>query len=754
MALNQNGRLIRMTKGPLGPDEVVMTGFSGREAISRLFSFQLEFISTDLDLKPGKIIGNDVTIELDRRDVHGVPLTPRWFHGYISRFAAGSVVRKEPGVHKYRQYRAEMVPWLWFLTQTARCYLFFPEKEDKSIFEVIEAVFARAKSELHVDPVIDLKGINDLKKRMVKHCVQYRETDFNFVSRTMERYGVFYYFKFEDGKHTLVLDLKKNYPKCEEAEVFFPGVTGGQSAVDHITDWQHDYEFVSGKWSHTDYNFEKPSTSLGVNAPKLPSIDLAHNDKYEIYDYPGEYVVKGDGEADAKIRQEEEEIPHSVVNGASLCRTFAAGHKFKLTAHHDDDAVSEQGKSYLLTSVEQNASQPADDTGDEGPELYHNRFTCIPDTVQYRPERITPRPQISGVQTAVVVGPEEIHTDKYGRVKVQFHWDREGKKDGNSSCWIRVSQNWGGKNWGGMFIPHVGQEVIVDFEEGDPDRPLVTGRVYNAEVMPPLELPANKTKNAIRDHGGNEIVMEGDKGKEQLKMFSPYGNTTLSLGAPASPPGIKAWTDFNWTGFAGGDYEWTVKGNSTTQVAGCLFQHVVGFQEETTAGWKTEHTVGLHTEVAMIGKVEMMLGWKKEIDPVGHKKAKKEELELIGKIDQKIAFERVKIADLYRLVTKRRDEIGTLAQHIKATMDLRVGELNQKIDGAVTETMASVDKKIKGNQKVTTGSYALHSKGYVTIESTGAGMRLQSSGTMVLKNGGMKIQGKFVDIKDGTLKVI
>ena len=487
MALNQSNRLIRMTKGPLSPDEVVVTSFSGREAISRPFSFEIEFISTRLDLKPRDIVGAEVAIELDRRDRGAQPLTPRYFHGYVSRFAAGSVEFNDPGEHKYRHYRAEMVPWLWFLTQTARCYLFFPEKEKKSIFEVIEAVINRAKARLHVNPLSDLQGIDELKQRMVKHCVQYRETDFNFISRTMEKYGVFYYFKFEDGKHTLVLDMKKNYPPCEEAEVAYPRVSGAQPAGDHVTTWEHDYEFVPGKWSHTDYNFETPSTSLITSAPRLPSVDVPQADKYEVYDYPGGYAAKPDGEADARVRQEEKERQHNTVEGSSTCRTFTAGHKFTLTTHPDADVVSEQGTSYVLTSVQHAASQPSDSTGAGDGASYSNHFTCITDSVQFRPDRITPWPVISGVQTAVVVGPagDEIYTDKHGQVKVQFHWDREGKRDENSSCWIRVSQMWAGKGWGSVSTPRIGQEVIVEFLEGDPDQPIVLGSVYNAENAPP-----------------------------------------------------------------------------------------------------------------------------------------------------------------------------------------------------------------------------------------------------------------------------
>jgi type VI secretion system secreted protein VgrG len=324
--------------------------------------------------------------------------------------------------------------------------------------------------------------------------------------------------------------MKKNYPACEEAEVKFPSVPGGQPTADHITDWKHDYRFVSGKWSQTDYNFETPSTSLKVSVPKLPAVDLPQAEEYEIYDYPGEYAVQPDGETLARVRQEETELPHDAVSGGSTCRTFTAGYKFKLTSHPDEDSVSEQDKSYLLTSVTHSASQASDDTSESSGTSYQNYFTCIADSIQFRPERITARPVISGVQTAVVVGPagEEIYTDKYGRVKVQFHWDRVGGKNENSSCWVRVSHPWAGKQWGGIAIPRIGQEVIVDFLEGDPDQPIITGRVYNDEQMPPYLLPANMTMTGIRTRsskGGtpdncNELRFEDKKGSEQVFLHA------------------------------------------------------------------------------------------------------------------------------------------------------------------------------------------------------------------------------------------
>jgi type VI secretion system secreted protein VgrG len=555
MALNQTTRLIRMTAGPLGPDEVVVTSLSGREMMSHPFGFEIEFISTRLDLKPAEIIGADVSLELDRRDPTARPIAPRHFHGYVSRFAAGDVEFKPDALSKYRHYRAEVVPWLWFLAQTARCYVFFPEREEKSIFDVIEAVITRAKSDLHVDPVTDLAGIGELKSRKVKHCVQYRETDFNFLSRTLEKYGAFYYFRFEAGKHTLVLEMKKNYPPCEEAEVTYPRISGGQPLADHVTHWQHDYEFVSGKWSHTDYNYEKPSTPLVVSAPRLPAVDLPLSDRYEVYDYPGGYQIKSEGEADARIRQEAREVAHNTVNGASTCRTFTAGHKFTLTGHPDEDAATEHGKAYVLTSVQHSATQPSDDTSDGAGASYVNRFTCVPDTVQYRPDRRTPWPMIAGIQTAVVVGPpgSEIHEGKYGQVKVQFHWDREGKKDGNSSCWVRVASPWAGKGWGGVSTPRVGHEVVIEFLEGDPDRPLIIGNVYNDDNKPPhTGVVSGLKSNTHKGSGYNSMTMDDTAGKEKITIHAQYDMGTT--------------VEHDQTNTVHNDFTETIKKNATITV--------------------------------------------------------------------------------------------------------------------------------------------------------------------------------------------
>jgi type VI secretion system secreted protein VgrG len=360
-----------------------------------------------------------------------------------------------------------------------------------------------------------------------EYCVQYRETDFNFVSRLMEQYGIYYFFEHEKNKHTLVMGNKpsvhKPCPSQSKARVDF---TSGVYLKDEdlVGSWNLEQELRPGKYALTDYNFETPGTSLISNDETI--FKVGGNDKYEVFDYPGEYTKKAEGESRTKIRMQEEETIHLIGVGAGSCRTFASGYRFDLSGHSRAD----QNQTYLLTEVQHSATVGGSymGAGSESDEHYSNHFKCIPYSVPFRPQRNTPRPFVQGPQTAVVTGKsgEEIWTDKYGRVKVQFFWDREGKKDEKSSCWVRVSQPWAGKNWGSINIPRMGQEVIVDFLEGDPDRPLITGRVYNDEQMPPYKLADNQTRTTFMSRstkgGGssnyNELRFEDKKGDEQIFM--------------------------------------------------------------------------------------------------------------------------------------------------------------------------------------------------------------------------------------------
>ncbi len=415
----QERRLLAV-ETPLGADVLLLTALNGREEMSRLFSYRLEMLSDRDYIAPHDIIGKNVSFRIGSPDDNDGP--PRFFNGYVSRFTAG----ESDG--RVRHYEAEVVPWLWFLTRKADCRIF----QDQTVPEIIQKIFKEL-------------GFTDFESAEIKgshpkwsYCVQYRETDFNFVSRLMEHEGIFYYFRHEEKKHVLVLaDQKGAYKNLPESEVeFYPAEAGGIH-FDRIMSWSHQFEFRSGKWAQTDYNFEIPKTNLMTTASAVAPLPGA--DKYELYDYPGEYEQKADGHADSVVRIEEEETPVDVVRAAGTCRTFSPGGKFKLTRH---DSSAEQGKSFAVTAIQHSATEPTSyaDRNTRVDREYWNSFLCIPDTVVFRPQRTTPKPLISGLQTAVVVGPsgEEIYVDKYGRVKVQFFWDRQGKRTNT----VRAGSAW------------------------------------------------------------------------------------------------------------------------------------------------------------------------------------------------------------------------------------------------------------------------------------------------------------------------
>jgi type VI secretion system secreted protein VgrG len=509
MVFTQEHRLLSFTT-PLGPDVLLLQALQGHEGISTLFRFDLELLAEDDAIPFDKLVGQNVTIRLALAEDH-----ERYINGFVSRFAQGrSDVR-------FTHYHAEVVPWLWFLTRTADSRIF----QDMSVPEIIKNIFHK-------------HGFSDIHEALTRtytpwdYCVQYRETDFNFVSRLMEQEGIFYFFEHERGKHTLVLaDAPEAHRPCPDQSRARYWPEGGMGEWEGtVTSWRMEQELRSGRYSLRDYHDQMPNKALEVTEPT--SITVGRNGRFEIYHYPGAYAplfnepdqrlgaVEPEGRRLVKLRMQEEESSHLVISGASFCRAFSAGQRFELTHHSRRDANG----PYVLTAVQQTAVQTPDYvSGSDIDEPYHNSFTCIPHRVPFRPPRRTPKP-IMHTQTAIVVGKagEEIWVDKYGRVKVQFHWDRQGEANEHSSCWIRVAQNWAGKRWGAMFIPRIGQEVIVDFLEGDPDQPIITGRVYNAEQMSPYELPGEQTKSTLKSlsskggGGFNEIRFEDKKGQEQI----------------------------------------------------------------------------------------------------------------------------------------------------------------------------------------------------------------------------------------------
>lgn len=516
-------RLIELVPDSLFGSKAIAVSVSGREELSRLFEFDIEIASPTTDIKPKDVMGKALAIRLDRGKQ-----SPRFIHGYISHFAAGD--QGDPQESKdlqYRQYRVRLVPWMWFLTRAARSFIYLPEKAEKSIKEIFDEVISRVKSFGHIETWNNPEKAAILESRKVEHCVQYRESDFNFLSRLLEQYGVFYYFRHSEDKHELVLADKNNYENCPEFELKYHAAEDSPGDVDHITSWHHSYEFVSGKYTHSDYDFKKPGEDILADESKHGSVSLTNNSAYEIYDYPGEYIAPNHGSDEAKIRMEEEETRYDAVEGTSTCRSMSPGFCFKLDTHHS--CKSEEGQEKLITSVFHSAVQPGPFSSTALSASYSNRFACIPRDTQFRARRLTPKPMVMGVQTATVAGPsnEEIYTDEFGRVKVHFHWDREGRpnrfsKGDDFSCWIRVAYASAGKGWGMVAIPRIGQEVIVEFVEGDPDRPIVTGCIYNGEQQQHYSLPDEKTKSYWKTNstqggeGFNELMFEDKAGEERV----------------------------------------------------------------------------------------------------------------------------------------------------------------------------------------------------------------------------------------------
>lgn len=496
MAIKQDNRWLAINT-PLGADVLAVRSIALQEQLSRPFQIEAELRSEDGKVDFDKVIGHNVTLRLNV----GQKAT-RHFNGYVNRFV--QVANQDA----YASYRATLVPWLWFLTRTSDCRIF----QQKSVPDIIEAVFQG-------------HGFSDYKLKLSgtyaqrEYCVQYRETDFNFVSRLLEQEGIYYYFEHENGKHTLVLadstSAHNAFPGYDEI-AFLPQQKGA-AAGEVIMDWVMEKEVQSVATALQDFDFTKPKTSLLASANVTRSHGMA---QFERYDYPGEYVEHDDGQRLADVRLAELQTQYETLRGQASARGLAAGHIFKLKNHPRPD----QNRDYLISSVSMQVDAGEFGSGGNAGEFFKCQFTCLDKTQQFRPARLTPKPIVQGPQTAIVVGTsgEEIYTDKYGRVKVMFHWDRYSKADENSSCWIRVASEWAGKKWGAIHLPRIGQEVIIGFLEGDPDQPIITGCVYNGVAMPPYDLPAEKTKSTLKSNsskgggGFNEIRFEDKKGDEQI----------------------------------------------------------------------------------------------------------------------------------------------------------------------------------------------------------------------------------------------
>jgi type VI secretion system secreted protein VgrG len=547
---------------PLGDDALIVKSFSGTEEVSRLYSYVVEATADKTSLSFDAMVGKPATLILTLADNQ-----KRYISGHVRRFTQPS------RLDDLNHYHVEIVPWLWFLTQRSDCRIF----QNKTALEIITGVFDTAG----FSGKYENKTSATYRKR--EYCVQYRETDFNFVSRLMEEEGIFYFFNHGNNSHKMVLGDAPSAHKAliPAGDVIYYRASEEEERRPAVMDFVAEHSVRSTKISLRDFDFVKPSADLTVmkNA----------SDTYELYDYPGNYTERPDGEHYAKTRLEHHQSLVKLFSGTATERRLTTGSKFNLKEH----PRAEYNATYMLTAVHHSGSQ----FEEEG--TYHCSFECIPADVPFRPTCIAMKPVISGCQTALVVGPagEEIWLDKYGRIKVQFHWDRVGKKDENSSCWIRIARDWAGKNWGFAFHPRIGQEVIVQFIEGDADRPIVTGSVYNEEQMPPYELPANSTQSTIKSRSSkegtpdnfNEIRFEDKKGEEHFLIHAEKDHM------------VEVENDETHT--VGHDRNKTIKNDETTTVEGNRTETVKKDETITIEGNRTE-TVNKDEKITIDGTRE------------------------------------------------------------------------------------------------------------------------------------------------------
>jgi len=526
MPIVQENRLLKVYT-PLAENFLLLAKFRAKEGLSQLFRFELELVHEESEagyqptlVNAEAVLGQQMLVALLQPDK-----TERYFNGIVTQFT------QKQRDQRFTHYEAVLVPHIWVLTQRAQSRIF----QQKNVPDILREVFQGFNVTYEIQGTFHARD----------YCVQYRETDFNFASRLMEEEGIYYYFEHtQDGHKMIVANTPLSHRVCPSKSTvpFLIDVRDNTEFESAVVSWQIDQHLHTGKYTLWDHNFELPHRHLEAEKPSR--FIAGGNQKFEIYDYPGGYAKRFTGidksgglqaselqkifeenTRTSELRMQEIDATAKVVTGVSNCVSFISGHRFTLTKHPSN----ETNGNYVFTSISHEVVQSPSYVSEESVEQpYKNEFNCIrygEGQPPFRPQSVTPKPVVQGSQTAVVAGPagEEIFVDKYGRVKIQFHWDRGGQANNTSSCWVRVAQSVAGKRWGSIFLPRVGQEVVVDFLEGDPDRPIIVGSVYNASELPPYTLPDEKTKTVLfksyssKGGGGfNEFRVEDKKGKEQI----------------------------------------------------------------------------------------------------------------------------------------------------------------------------------------------------------------------------------------------
>jgi type VI secretion system secreted protein VgrG len=705
----------------------------GRERIGRLFELEVELIAESATLAFDDLVGERMTIHVELADGN-----VRHLNGIVSRFA------QTGQTERYSFYRATLRPWLWLLTHKARCQIY----QEMSVPDIIKSIFRE-------------HGLSDFRESLsgtysaFDYRVQYRETDFAFVSRLMEEQGIYYFFEHEDGRHTLVLadSTSAHSPISGYEEIpFYASQEGVQRERDHIETWSIAEEMRPGAYLLEDFDFTRPKADLEV---KLVSQDTLADAALEIYDYPGGYTVRGDGETYVRTRLEEVYAEQEIIKGEGDVRGLSPGATFDLVYHPRDD----QNRQHLIVACAYEAAIEGYVSGTDregnGDIVFRCHFEAIDAQRPYRPARTTQRPFVHGPQTAIVVGKsgEEIWTDEYGRVKVQFHWDRLGASDEKSSCWVRVAQVWAGAKWGAIHIPRIGQEVVVDFLEGDPDRPLITGRLYNADNMPPYALPTNATQSGIKSRsskGGsaenfNEIRFEDKKGEEQLYTQAEKdleilvkNDETRTVNHDRKKTVKNDETvliEGNRTETVKKDETITVEGNRTETVKKDETITVEGNRTETVKKDETTTVEGSRTDTVKVDETRTIEGNRTETVKAD------ETITVEGNRTETVKADETITVDGSRTETVKTDE--TITVQGKRTETVK-GDETVSVDGKRAVTVKSSDKlDVKQKLELIAGQE-------LVIKVGAASITLKASGDIEIKGANVKIQASAqAEVKGG-----
>jgi len=569
----QDNRLIRVDT-ELGRDILLLDAFHGVEGVSMPFAFHVDLLSEKADIDARAMLRTPMFITFEPSGGRG---RQRFVHGLVRRFV--QLGQRGP----LTAYHAEVVPWLWFLSLARGCRIF----QDMGVLEIVEKVLRETSSDF------DIRCSRTAPPR--EYTVQYRETHLSFVARLLEEEGIHYFFEHTDEKHVLVItDDSRSAAASPTKSARFHR----QRVMDEDVVWslEHEHAVHTGSVTLRDYDYLQPSLTLEST--------LAGENPEEIYDYPGNFTSIENGNHFVRAMLEAQEAGQRILRGESNCRGFVPGLKFELLDHYRPDTNGE----YLLLRI-QHFMKGTDylARGQSAAVDYHNDFMAIPAALPFRPERRTPRPVIHGTQTALVVGPagEEIHVDNHCRVKVQFYWDREGQKDEKSSCWVRVATPWGGKAWGSVSIPRIGNEVVIEFLEGNPDYPLIVGSVYNAEQTPPFALPDSgiqmgmKSRSSPGGGGYNEITMTDTKGSELITIHGQFDmNTTIEHDNTLSV----------------GNDETISIGNDQAIAVGNNRTESVGKDESITIGQNRSESVGKDESVSVGSNRNVSIGASDSLD--------------------------------------------------------------------------------------------------------------------------------------------